>query len=95
MDRNFFRRIETGFPLLDPKLKRRVINEGLKAPLKDNMRALGDAVGRWIPSSRQTRQGFRCPGFPDECAGRLGGTSGTNERAAANSSGNPAAVSRV
>ncbi|OYY93463.1 MAG: polyphosphate kinase 1 [Hydrogenophilales bacterium 28-61-23] len=39
MDRNFFRRIETGFPLLDPKLKRRVINEGLKAPLKDNMRA--------------------------------------------------------
>jgi len=39
MDRNFFRRIETGFPLLDPKLKRRVINEGLKACLKDNQRA--------------------------------------------------------
>jgi polyphosphate kinase len=38
MDRNFFRRIETGFPLLDPKLKRRVINEGLKACLKDNQR---------------------------------------------------------
>jgi polyphosphate kinase len=33
MDRNFFRRIETGFPMLDPKLKRRVINEGLKAPI--------------------------------------------------------------
>jgi polyphosphate kinase len=39
MDRNFFRRIETAFPLLDPKLKRRVINEGLKACLKDNQRA--------------------------------------------------------
>jgi polyphosphate kinase len=39
MDRNFFRRIETGFPLLDPKLKRRVINEGLKPYLKDNTRA--------------------------------------------------------
>ncbi len=37
MDRNFFRRIETGFPLLDPKLKKRVINEGLKPYLKDNM----------------------------------------------------------
>ncbi|MDO9225411.1 MAG: polyphosphate kinase 1 [Pseudomonadota bacterium] len=39
MDRNFFRRIETGFPLLDPKLKKRVINEGLKPYLKDNWNA--------------------------------------------------------
>jgi polyphosphate kinase len=39
MDRNFFRRIETAFPLLDPKLKKRVINEGLKPCLKDNLRA--------------------------------------------------------
>ncbi len=39
MDRNFFRRIETGFPLLDPKLKRRVVNESLKPYLKDNVRA--------------------------------------------------------
>lgn len=30
MDRNFFRRIEVCFPLLDAKLKRRVIREGLK-----------------------------------------------------------------
>ncbi len=37
MDRNFFRRIETGFPVLDPKLKRRVINEGIKPYLKDNI----------------------------------------------------------
>ncbi len=39
MDRNFFRRIETGFPLLDPKLKKRVIHEGLKPYLKDTLRA--------------------------------------------------------
>jgi len=39
MDRNFFRRIESCFPVLDAKLKRRVINEGLKAPLKDNVKA--------------------------------------------------------
>ncbi|WP_298393044.1 polyphosphate kinase 1 [uncultured Azonexus sp.] len=36
MDRNFFKRIELGFPILDPKLKRRVITEGLKFYLADN-----------------------------------------------------------
>ncbi len=36
MDRNFFRRIELGFPVLDPGLKRRVIREGLKPYLDDN-----------------------------------------------------------
>jgi polyphosphate kinase len=36
MERNFFRRIEIAFPILDPKLKRRVIKEGLKAYLADN-----------------------------------------------------------
>ncbi|MDZ4218545.1 MAG: polyphosphate kinase 1 [Methylobacter sp.] len=39
MDRNFFRRIEACFPLLDGKLKKRVIDEGLKAYLKDNSQA--------------------------------------------------------
>ncbi len=39
MDRNFFRRIESCFPVLDPKLKRRVINESLRASLKDNLKA--------------------------------------------------------
>lgn len=36
MDRNFFRRIETAFPILDPRLKRRVIREGLRPYLNDN-----------------------------------------------------------
>ena len=36
MERNFFRRIELAFPILDAKLKKRVINEGLKFYLADN-----------------------------------------------------------
>jgi polyphosphate kinase len=36
MDRNFFRRIELSFPILDERLKRRVIKEGLKPYLEDN-----------------------------------------------------------
>ncbi|HET7833936.1 MAG TPA: polyphosphate kinase 1 [Gallionella sp.] len=39
MDRNFFRRIEVCFPLLDKKLKQRVIEEGLKIYLRDNCQA--------------------------------------------------------
>src|SRR5262245_5234861 len=39
MDRNFFRRIELCFPVLDPALKRRVIREGLQAYLDDNCQA--------------------------------------------------------
>jgi polyphosphate kinase len=31
MDRNFFRRIELAFPVLDTALKARVIREGLQA----------------------------------------------------------------
>jgi polyphosphate kinase len=36
MGRNLFRRIEVAFPVLDPELKMRVINEGLKPYLADN-----------------------------------------------------------
>ncbi|MHB1401580.1 MAG: polyphosphate kinase 1 [Thiobacillus sp.] len=39
MDRNFFRRIETGFPILNSKLRKRVIAEGLKPYLRDNVQA--------------------------------------------------------
>lgn len=39
MARNFFRRVEVAFPILDPKLKKRVINESFIYPLKDNMLA--------------------------------------------------------
>jgi polyphosphate kinase len=39
MDRNFFRRIELCFPVLDPALKRRVVREGLQSYLDDNCQA--------------------------------------------------------
>ncbi len=39
MDRNFFRRIEACFPVTDPRLKKRVINEGLRPYLRDNQQA--------------------------------------------------------
>ena len=48
MDRNFFRRIEVCFPILDAKLKKRVIEEGLKVYLQDNCQAwLMDGDGHW------------------------------------------------
>lgn len=36
MDRNFFRRVELAFPILSARLKKRVIEEGLKVHLRDN-----------------------------------------------------------
>ncbi len=64
MDRNFFRRIELCFPVLDPKLKRRVITEGLKRYLDDNMQAWEmDADGRYrrlkAGSAHKTRSAQR------------------------------------
>jgi polyphosphate kinase len=39
MERNFFRRIELCVPVLDPRLKNRVIREGLRPYLSDNSQA--------------------------------------------------------
>jgi len=59
MDRNFFRRIEVCFPVLDEKLKKRVLDEGLKSYLKDNVQAWEmDCNGFWhlkVPSARSTQ----------------------------------------
>ena len=44
MDRNLHHRVEIAFPILDPQIKARVIEEGLKNPLKDN-------YGAWIMNS--------------------------------------------
>ena len=48
MDRNLFNRVETCFPILDPKLKQQVYQEGLLNYLRDNQQAwsLG-ASGKW------------------------------------------------
>ncbi len=63
MNRNLFRRVEVAFPVLDRHLKKRVIDEGLKPYLKDNLNAweLDDKgnyqrrkpVGRQQPFSAQ------------------------------------------
>lgn len=45
MGRNLFRRIEVAWPVLDAKLKRRVIDEGLRAYLEDNVDAWTLAPG--------------------------------------------------
>jgi polyphosphate kinase len=48
MDRNFFRRVEACFPVLDAKLKKRVVSEGLKPYLEDNCQAWEmDAEGHY------------------------------------------------
>jgi polyphosphate kinase len=39
MPRNFFRRIETVFPILDGNLRERIVSELLALPLADNTRA--------------------------------------------------------
>ena len=50
MERNFFRRIEVAFPILDKKLKRRVISEGLQVYLSDNQQSWEmDANGGYHP----------------------------------------------
>jgi polyphosphate kinase len=60
MERNFFRRIELAFPVLDKKLKRRVIAEGLKAYLMDNVQSWEmDANGHYH-HRRASRSKPRC-----------------------------------
>ena len=59
MDRNFFRRIEVCFPVLDKKLKKRVIDEGLMAYLHDNCQAWDmDGDGHYRRTAR--RGATRC-----------------------------------
>jgi len=49
MDRNLFQRVETCFPILDPGLRNRVIEEGLNTYLLDNTQAwLLQADGQWL-----------------------------------------------
>ncbi len=52
MDRNFFRRVEICFPVLDPRLKKRVLHEGLRPYLEDGCQAWEmDQDGRYHPKS--------------------------------------------
>ncbi len=57
MGRNLFRRIEVAFPVLDPELRQRVIDEGLKLYLADNRDAweLG-SDGAWVKRQPKGRE---------------------------------------
>lgn len=59
MDRNFFRRIEACFPILNQRLKRRVIAEGLRTYLRDNLQAWEmDPDGRYYRKTPNRAQPF-------------------------------------
>ena len=58
MQRNFFRRVETCFPVLDPKLKRRVIKEGLEYYLADNVQSWEMTAGG-VFERKQPRRGTK------------------------------------
>jgi polyphosphate kinase len=64
MDRNFFKRIELCFPVLDAALKQRVITEGLMTYLHDNTQAwVMDADGEYV---RPPRRGAKKRSAQDE-----------------------------
>ncbi|MCW5620747.1 MAG: polyphosphate kinase 1 [Burkholderiales bacterium] len=61
MDRNFFRRIEVCLPILDPRLKKRVVEEGLRRYLDDNSQAWEmDADGHYQRCQPAKGQDARC-----------------------------------
>jgi polyphosphate kinase len=60
MDRNFFRRIEVCFPVLDKKLKKRVLDEGLKIYLQDNCQAWDMDSGGGYKLKRAPRSVIKC-----------------------------------
>jgi polyphosphate kinase len=57
MGRNLFRRIEVAFPVLDPVLRQRVIDEGLDAYLQDNVDAWElQPSGDWVKCRPRGRE---------------------------------------
>ena len=60
MERNFFRRIELAFPILDKKLKRRVITEGLQTYLADNEQSWNMDADGLYHRHRKSRTKPRC-----------------------------------
>lgn len=61
MERNFFRRIEVCLPILDPKLQKRVVEEGLRKYLDDNTQAWEmDADGRYRRRAPGKGETARC-----------------------------------
>lgn len=63
MYRNFFRRIEVSFPLLDAKVKKRVIREGLLPYLKDTRAWEMGTDGSYHLASGKRSKSFSAQGF--------------------------------
>jgi polyphosphate kinase len=60
MGRNLFRRIEVAWPVLDKKLKQRVINEGLQPYLEDSVDAwILEAEGEYRPARAPVKAGAK------------------------------------
>ena len=61
MERNFFRRIEVSLPILDPRLKKRVVEEGLRKYLDDSAQAWEmDGNGHYRRRTPAKGQAARC-----------------------------------
>jgi len=70
MGRNLFRRVEVAFPVRDPVLRKRVVDEGLKVYLADNWDAwMLDADGVWTPA--RPRRGTRVRAAQSELLARM------------------------
>jgi polyphosphate kinase len=81
MARNFFRRIELCFPVLDPALKKRVIREGLMPYLEDNSQAwVMGADGNY--ERLRPRKGAKARSAQEELLSMLAGVSGEARPAA-------------
>ncbi len=58
MDRNFFRRVEVAFPVLDPALRKRVVDESLRMALRDTELAWEAGPDGRYTRVRRRRQPF-------------------------------------
>lgn len=103
MPRNFNRRVEVMFPVEDPELKKRIVDEILPAYLRDNVKArvLGPdgTYLKQVPQAEQQPHRSqvelmrlaegRSPWDPDEEPGNAGPTTKTAARPSASGSGTP------
>ncbi|AHG64665.1 polyphosphate kinase 1 [Advenella mimigardefordensis] len=72
MDRNFFRRVEVAFPILNPVLKKRVINESFIFPLKDNVLAWEQKPSSEYERVKNRREPFNIHHYLMDLLGKAG-----------------------
>lgn len=72
MARNFFRRVEVAFPILNPALKKRVINESFIFPLKDNMLAWEQKPSGEYERVKNRRESFNIHHYLMNLLGKAG-----------------------